>query len=282
MSFWEDTWLENNKLSTLFPRLFSISLDQGKKVVEVGNWEDGGWNWRLSWRRPRFCWESPMEEDLVNLISGKIVCPEVKDSLTWNGDDDGKFTVKSAYLILNSQSNNARHNVFSLLWRAVATPKALMTAWRILLDRLPTLDNLIGRGVSVNSPLCVMCNELEETTQHLFLECACAQRVWYLCLRWIGISFVQHKDILVHFENFHLSHLNVNQNQIWKGIWVSIVRSIWDQRNLVVFKQGTADAEEIFHLAQLSTWLKLKFGTLPFSYSFSEWKLNLGVCLSSC
>ena len=52
--FWEDAWVENKKLKTLFPRLFSVSLDQGKTVAEVGSWEDLEWNWRLRWRRPRF------------------------------------------------------------------------------------------------------------------------------------------------------------------------------------------------------------------------------------
>ena len=47
VKFWEDVWLKNNKLKTLFPRLCSISLDQGKKLDEVGTWEDTGWNWRL-------------------------------------------------------------------------------------------------------------------------------------------------------------------------------------------------------------------------------------------
>ena len=86
----------------------------------------------------------------------------------------------------------------------------------------------------------------------------------------------------MHFESFLLSNLNVKLNQVWKGVWVNIVPSIWDQRNLVVFKQGTADAEEIFHLAQLSVWLKLKFGTTSFSYAFSDWILNPGQCLQSC
>jgi len=66
--FWEDAWVENYKLKTLFPRLYSVSLDQSKVVGEVGSWEDVGWSWRLSWRRSRFAWESVMEEDLLNLI----------------------------------------------------------------------------------------------------------------------------------------------------------------------------------------------------------------------
>ena len=36
--------MENKKLKTLFPRPFSVSLDQGKTVVEVGSWEALGWN----------------------------------------------------------------------------------------------------------------------------------------------------------------------------------------------------------------------------------------------
>ena len=135
---------------------------------------------------------------------------------------------------------------------------------------------------NLTNPLCVMCNEYQETTQHLFVECVCAQRVWSLCLRWIGILFVQHKDLFHHFENFYLLHFNAKQNQIWKGIWAAIVRSIWDQRNQVIFKQGTADAEEIFHLAQLSIRLKLKFGQVSLSYAFSDWVLNPGQCLQSC
>jgi len=38
--FWEDTWVGHVKLKTLFSRLFSISLDQGKKVGDVGGWQE--------------------------------------------------------------------------------------------------------------------------------------------------------------------------------------------------------------------------------------------------
>lgn len=38
--FWEDVWVGNNMLMSLYPRLHSISLDQGLMVGEVGEWED--------------------------------------------------------------------------------------------------------------------------------------------------------------------------------------------------------------------------------------------------
>jgi len=82
-----------------------------------------------------------------------------------------------------------------------------------------------------------------------------------------------------HFESFHLVHLNHKQNQVWKGVWIAVIRSIWEQRNLVVFKQGVVDAEDIFHLAPLSVWLRLKHGTYVFNYSFSDWIINPMLCL---
>jgi len=42
--FWEDVWLGSNKLSNLFPRLFSLSMDKGVKWerLEVGKGRYGG------------------------------------------------------------------------------------------------------------------------------------------------------------------------------------------------------------------------------------------------
>ena len=147
-------------------------------------------------------------------------------------------------------------------------PKALFTAWRILLGRLPTYDDLIWRGMVANSSLCALCKVAEESPQYLFLSCLYAQRVWSLCLKYICILSVKHKDLIKHFKSFHLAHFTIKKNQFWKGFWVVVFWSIWDQRNLAIFKQGIADAEEIFHSAQLSAWLSLKHGASSFSCSF--------------
>ena len=64
------------------------------------------------------------------------------------------------------------------------------------------------------------------------------------------------------------------QNLVWKGVWTTIVWSIWEQRNRVVFKQDKVDVEEIFHLAQLKSWLWLKYRKKTFMHSFPEWIMN--------
>jgi len=50
---------------------------------------------------------------------------------------------------------------------------------------------------------------------------------------------------------------------------------------MVVFKQGIVDVEEILMTAHISAWLRLKYGSSPFSFTFSDWILNPDLCLQS-
>ena len=280
--FWEDAWVENVNLKTLYPRLYSLSLEQGLKIVEVGEWGEEGWQWQLEWRRARFEWEVVLEEEMLRYVEKGSMNKEVNDCILWRGDALGVFSVKSAYDCMNSQVSSTTNSVFKMLWQTEARPSAQTTAWKVLLDRLPTKGNLIRRGVQVTSPLCVFCHESDESVQHLLCECKFTHRVWTFCSRWIGIEMAHHNDPKRHFENFHLVHCNLKQNQVWKGTWVAIVRCIWDQRNVIIFRQGVPDAEEVFHSAQMLSWLWLKHKVKPFIYALSDWILNPNQCIRSC
>jgi len=48
--------------------------------------------------------------------------------------------------------------------------------------------------------------------------------------------------------------LNVKGNKFQKVIWVTMIRSIWDHRNFIVFRNRQRDGEEIFGI----TWLRNK------------------------
>jgi len=78
----------------------------------------------------------------------------------------------------------------------------------------------------VNTTICGMFQVSDESSQHLFLECKSAQRVWSLCFRWIDILSVQHNDLRYHFVIFHLVEVDSKQNLVWRGIWAVIVGNI--------------------------------------------------------
>jgi len=190
------------------------------------------------------------------------------------------FSVNAAYDCLTKHSANPQSEVYNLLWKAKAFPNVLMTAWRVMRGRMPSRLCLSRRGVLMNSMLCPLCQLEEESSQHIFLHCKYAQWVWSECFKWIGTSTVQHND-LMHFLNFYLFQATKKQNLVWKGVWVNVIRCIWDQRNLIVFQQGVVDADEIFQKVQLKSWLWLKHRTHSFNYSFANWVLNPVICLRS-
>ena len=133
----------------------------------------------------------------------------------------------------------------------------------------------------MNSTLCAMYQLKEESCQHLFLECKHAQWVWSMCFKWICVSFVQLNDLNMHFLSFHLSQASNKQNLVWKGVWATVIKCIWDQRNLIVFKQGVEDAEEVFQKAELKSWLLMKHKVQSFHYSFVDWVTNPMICIGS-
>jgi len=90
-------------------------------------------------------------------------------------------------------------------------------------EKLSTRGNLVRRGVSVPSNLCLLCRKVEETAQHVLINCEVEQKVWDSCDRWIGISSVRHHKVVNHFQNFQLFSVNKNINTMWNGMWVVIV-----------------------------------------------------------
>ena len=45
-----------------------------------------------------------------------------------------------------------------------------MNAWRVLQNVVVTRDNYVSRGVVLESSLCVVCGEEDETISHLFFN----------------------------------------------------------------------------------------------------------------
>ena len=70
ISFWDDIWASCGNLKSVYPRLCSLSVPSEPMLVEVGNWLDGVWEWKLVWRRNMFEWEKALESQLLQELQG--------------------------------------------------------------------------------------------------------------------------------------------------------------------------------------------------------------------
>ncbi|XP_035845923.1 uncharacterized protein LOC118492196 [Helianthus annuus] len=107
--------------------------------------------------------------------------------------------------------------------------------WRGNLDTLPTRRNLRRRNVDIASIMCPLCDEFEETADHLFTACSVAIRVWSTFSVWCNNSplfFFEFKDIL---EIHKVIKSGKKTEKIMYGMALIACWCIWKERNDVIF-----------------------------------------------
>jgi len=128
--------------------------------------------------------------------------------------------------------------------------------WQLCHNALPSRGTLLRRGLQVDA-LCPACLADIEDTDHIFMHCPTAHKVWDMVVahQWLpNPPFVHPGSSLC--EELH----RVAQNQcIWFSRIVLLLWSIWKSRNALIFKNEIP--------SPIGTLLRAK-------RSWAEWKLR--------
>jgi len=95
-----------------------------------------------------------------------------------------------------------------------------------------------------------LCDSADETVSHLFFTCKVVTHIWKNCEN-------GYEDLLfiivmqIHFEQFVILEYSSKCDKVWRCVWVTIVWSIWNHRNDVIFRNAKVDAEKFFTLAKM-------------------------------
>ena len=82
-----------------------------------------------------------------------------------------------------------------LIWNSVVPSKMEIFSWEAAWGKILTLDNLKRRGMAFAN-ICFLCEEDEETIDHLLIHCKSAKMLWDLFLSMVGISWVFPQSVL--------------------------------------------------------------------------------------
>ncbi|XP_039000807.1 uncharacterized protein LOC120126781, partial [Hibiscus syriacus] len=74
-----------------------------------------------------------------------------------------------------------------IVWFPLHIPKLNIISWMAILDRLPTRNRLIKMGIA-SDELCILCNEIPENRNHLFVHCTYATSLWNTILSLTSLS----------------------------------------------------------------------------------------------
>jgi hypothetical protein len=201
-TFWSDFWLGFVRLQIVLPRLYSIAIQKDCTVADMRIAVDGEFIWNFEWRRRLFVWEENLVDQLKEALA-LVVLSDDRDSWVWVPNNSGAFSVKYTYwsiinlfipqdLIAINESQ-----AFVSLWNCSAPSKVQAFGWQLLLDRIPTRQNLLRRSINLanGDQNCVCCGTELESAVHLFIYCDFSRQVWAMIFDWLGQVFS-----LLYFE----------------------------------------------------------------------------------
>jgi hypothetical protein len=130
-SFWFDPWVDGVPLRIRYQSLFQTSDQCLDRVVDMGSWVRGEWEWEFRWRSNI----DFMDHDLLNNLFEslrQVRLSSSEDEWCWRHEPYGLFSVKSAYLVLEegsrSQRTISRNDIVNLarVWDSWAMTKVIV------------------------------------------------------------------------------------------------------------------------------------------------------------
>jgi hypothetical protein len=199
---------------------------------------------------------------------------------------EGSFSVKSAYnfLVKELWTDNVLEGelveVFDHLWDSPAPSKVIAFSWQLLYDRTPTRFNLGARGITLEDKPweCVGCVGNVETSNHLFLHCPCAMKIWGGIFKWLGVHIIIPPSLPTLFEVLKGSARNPKIRKGYLMIWHATLWAMWKARNNAIFSSGTFLPDQVVDDIKVISW-KWSLGRLKIlPCLFYEWTWDPGDC----
>jgi hypothetical protein len=260
-NFWSHTWVGSAPLRSVFPHLFSISIQQNCNVADLRRIVEGEVNWILEWRRRLFVWEERLVIQLMELINSVEVSTN-NDRWGWIPNNSCEFTIKSTYWsIINlyislDPIDLLESKAFMSLWKCCAPSKVQAFGWQLLIDRLPTRQNLFRRQINLGegNHHCVWCGAELETAVHLFLYCDFSRKIWAKVFVWLGLDFSLPHNLFSILCCLRDSTGSKTKKKGLVMIWSAVVWKIWLSRNAAIFKNEITSVLDVVEAAKVLSW----------------------------
>ena len=102
------------------------------------------------------------------------------DKTIWRWTQDGTYSVKSAYNMLHAGSTPLLGH--KLIWKTWAPLRIKIFLWLAFKRRHWTWDRRTRHGLEARE-LCYLCDQGQETIDHIIAACPFSREVWFYVLR---------------------------------------------------------------------------------------------------
>nr|GEY42616.1 hypothetical protein [Tanacetum cinerariifolium] len=171
--------------------------------------------------------------DALNSSIGDVLLTDQCDSWQWNLDVVAGFSVASVRSLVDDTTLHG--NLVAIRWNRTIPINVNAFLWRLYLKKPPSKVNLDRKGVEVGSILCSSCLLDVETVNHIFFNCEMAKDLWSLLAKWWELDILVCANISDCFDWLEEVRINVKARSILEGVGETLMWSIWNFRNHLIF-----------------------------------------------
>ena len=202
-------------------------------VQQVGK---GGESWNPHFTRPFNDWELDEVENMLRRLCGERVLLYEEDGVRWVESNDGSFSVKSLYKVLELDSSVCFP--MKIIWNSWVHPKISFFAWDASWGKALTLDQIQKRGWALANR-CFLCQAHEKSIDHLLLHCEKTREVWKLFFTLFGVFWVFPSSVRETLLGWNKAWVGKKRRIVWKVGPLCFFWLVWKARNRIAFEDGT-------------------------------------------
>jgi hypothetical protein len=185
-SFWDASWLQGLAPKDIAPLIFDLSKKRKCSVKKA--LENDFWVSQINMQTGLSVEHIVQFSKLWEMLQNVHLENDNIDKIMWKPSNDGCYSAKTAY---NMQFENLAISPLStIVWKPWAPPKCNFFAWLILKNRVWMVDRLQKTGW-LNSELCKLCNQVQESADNLFFKCQFTIGVWSSLKAWLDLHDVE-------------------------------------------------------------------------------------------
>ncbi|CAN1807597.1 Putative ribonuclease H protein At1g65750 [Linum perenne] len=168
--FWTSRWVGSDVILEDHARFELSEIEKKRTVVEVVD-QNGEWDWHFLRRA--------LPEDVIFIVAG-MEPPTVddrEDEMIWGPNPKGKFSIKSAYEILDCSSLADAGNTWRTVWKWEGPSRIKHFLWLASHERVLTNAERCRMHIAQDSSW-YRCSGVREDLLHVVKDCRLAREVW--------------------------------------------------------------------------------------------------------
>ncbi|XP_071687589.1 uncharacterized protein [Rutidosis leptorrhynchoides] len=233
--FWQEHWIENEKLCKVFPRLFRLEESPNATIKDRVSKSSNGLSTTWNWSRSPTGRTAGELDNLLEMLSAYSFNQSGSDVWKWSLSSKGEYTVKACSALLDQQVLGSAASNCGTLHNPLVPKKVEIFVWRVLKNRIPVRIELDKRGMDLHSVRCPLCDDALESVDHSLILCKHVRDIWTRVYKWWGVgnfSGVSLSSILDDSSPLASSSFG---KMIWQALKWICTYLIWKYRNNKVF-----------------------------------------------